>query len=71
LDAIIAQGLEAGGHRGMFLSDDLTTQMGTFVDRLHAPLVRTECERLQGRSRCTAHEGIGSRALMQARWEDP
>jgi nitronate monooxygenase len=28
-DAIIAQGLEAGGHRGMFLSDDLTTQMGT------------------------------------------
>jgi nitronate monooxygenase len=30
-DAIIAQGLEAGGHRGMFLSDDLTTQMGTFA----------------------------------------
>ena len=29
-DAIIAQGLEAGGHRGIFLSDDLTTQMGTF-----------------------------------------
>jgi nitronate monooxygenase len=28
-DAIIAQGLEAGGHRGIFLSDDLTTQMGT------------------------------------------
>jgi nitronate monooxygenase len=28
-DAIIAQGLEAGGHRGMFLSDDLTTQVGT------------------------------------------
>ena len=24
VDAIIAQGLEAGGHRGMFLSDDLT-----------------------------------------------
>ncbi|MGY0633907.1 NAD(P)H-dependent flavin oxidoreductase [Luteimonas sp. A478] len=31
VDAIIAQGLEAGGHRGMFLSDDLTTQAGTFV----------------------------------------
>lgn len=31
VDAIIAQGLEAGGHRGMFLSDDLTTQMGTFA----------------------------------------
>jgi nitronate monooxygenase len=29
-DVIIAQGLEAGGHRGIFLSDDLTTQVGTF-----------------------------------------
>jgi nitronate monooxygenase len=26
---VIAQGVEAGGHRGMFLSDDLTTQVGT------------------------------------------
>jgi nitronate monooxygenase len=31
VDAVIAQGLEAGGHRGMFLSDDLTTQVGTFA----------------------------------------
>jgi nitronate monooxygenase len=31
VDAIIAQGLEAGGHRGMFLSEDLTTQTGTFA----------------------------------------
>jgi nitronate monooxygenase len=31
VDAIVAQGLEAGGHRGMFLSDDLTTQVGTFA----------------------------------------
>jgi len=31
VDAIIAQGLEAGGHRGMFLSDDLSTQQGTFA----------------------------------------
>ena len=31
VDAIIAQGSEAGGHRGMFLSDDLTTQVGTFA----------------------------------------
>jgi nitronate monooxygenase len=31
VDAIIAQGVEAGGHRGMFLSDDLTTQLGTFA----------------------------------------
>jgi nitronate monooxygenase len=31
VDAIIAQGLEAGGHRGCFLSEDLTTQIGTFA----------------------------------------
>src|SRR5258708_6480557 len=31
VDAIITQGLEAGGHRGMFLSEDLTTQVGTFA----------------------------------------
>jgi nitronate monooxygenase len=31
VDAVIAQGLEAGGHRGIFLSDDLTTQVGTFA----------------------------------------
>jgi nitronate monooxygenase len=31
VDAVIAQGLEAGGHRGMFLSDDLSTQMSTFA----------------------------------------
>ena len=30
-DAIIAQGNEAGGHRGMFLTSDLTTQVGTFA----------------------------------------
>lgn len=29
-DAVIAQGLEAGGHRGHFLSDDLSRQQGTF-----------------------------------------
>ena len=31
VDAVIAQGLEAGGHRGMFLTDDLTTQVGTLA----------------------------------------
>src|SRR6266480_773363 len=31
VDAIIAQGLEAGGHRGMFLTEDITTQLGTFA----------------------------------------
>lgn len=30
-DAIIAQGMEAGGHRGIFLSDDLTSQIGTIA----------------------------------------
>ena len=31
VDAIIAQGVEAGGHRGMFLSEDITSQVGTFA----------------------------------------
>jgi nitronate monooxygenase len=31
VDAIIAQGIEAGGHRGMFLSADLSTQLGTMA----------------------------------------
>ncbi len=31
VDVIIAQGLEAGGHRGIFLSDDLNTQIGTLA----------------------------------------
>jgi nitronate monooxygenase len=44
-DAIIAQGLEAGGHRGVFLSDDLTTQVGTLalvpqiVQRVRIPVI--------------------------------
>jgi nitronate monooxygenase len=44
-DAIIAQGAEAGGHRGMFLSDDLATQMGTLalvpqaVDAVGVPVI--------------------------------
>ena len=45
VDAIIAQGVEAGGHRGIFLSDDLTTQVGTFallpqvVRAVHVPVI--------------------------------
>ena len=31
VDAVIAQGLEAGGHRGSFLSADLSLQPGTFA----------------------------------------
>ena len=44
-DAIIAQGLEAGGHRGIFLSDDLSTQVGTMallpqiVARVRVPVI--------------------------------
>lgn len=39
VDAIVAQGAEAGGHRGMFLSDDITTQLGTLA--LVPQIVRT------------------------------
>jgi nitronate monooxygenase len=44
-DAVIAQGLEAGGHRGMFLSDDIATQVGLFallpqiVDAVKVPVI--------------------------------
>lgn len=31
VDAVIAQGAEAGGHRGTFLNDDYSTQPGTFA----------------------------------------
>ena len=30
-DAVIAQGIEAGGHRGIFLNNELATQMGVFA----------------------------------------
>jgi nitronate monooxygenase len=44
-DAIIAQGFEAGGHRGVFLTDDVATQVGTFalvpqvVDAVKVPVI--------------------------------
>ena len=44
-DAVIAQGFEAGGHRGMFLSLDPATQVGTFalvpqvVDAVKIPVI--------------------------------
>jgi nitronate monooxygenase len=44
-DLIVAQGAEAGGHRGIFLSDDISTQAGTFalvpqvVDAVKVPVV--------------------------------
>ena len=45
VDGIIAQGLEAGGHRGSFLSEDLSEQLGTFalvpqvVDAVNVPVI--------------------------------
>ncbi len=45
VDAIIAQGAEAGGHRGMFLSTDIATQIGLFallpqiVDAVSIPVI--------------------------------
>jgi nitronate monooxygenase len=44
-DVIIAQGYEAGGHRGMFLTDNLSTQVGTLalvpqvVDVVNVPVI--------------------------------
>ncbi len=31
VDAVIAQGADAGGHRGMFLTDEVASQVGTFA----------------------------------------
>ena len=45
VDAVIAQGCEAGGHRGIFLGDDIATQAGTFalvpqiVDAVKVPVI--------------------------------
>ena len=45
VDAVIAQGAEAGGHRGMFLTDDVASQIGTFalvpqiVDAVDVPVI--------------------------------
>jgi len=44
-DAIVAQGYEAGGHRGMFLTQDVSTQVGTMalvpqvVDAVRVPVI--------------------------------
>ena len=44
-DAIIAQGAEAGGHRGMFLTEDVSAQIGTMalvpliVDAVRVPVI--------------------------------
>ena len=44
-DAVIAQGYEAGGHQGMFLTDDIAGQVGTMalvpqiVDAVNVPVI--------------------------------
>ena len=44
-DSIVAQGYEAGGHRGMFLTQDVSTQVGTMalvpqiVDAVKVPVI--------------------------------
>ncbi len=45
VDAIVAQGIEAGGHRGMFLETSIASQVGTFalvpqiVDAVRVPVI--------------------------------
>ena len=57
-DAVIAQGAEAGGHRGMFLTTDVTTQAGTialvpqFAHALAVPVI--------------AAGGVADRAAVEA-----
>jgi nitronate monooxygenase len=47
VDVVIAQGAEAGGHRGMFLTDNIAEQVGTFallpqvVDAVKVPVIAT------------------------------
>lgn len=47
VDAIIAQGFEAGGHRGMFLTENIFAQVGTLalvpqiVDAVKVPVIAT------------------------------
>jgi nitronate monooxygenase len=47
VDAVIAQGVEAGGHRGMFLAQDIATQVGTMAlvpqvaDAVDVPVIGT------------------------------
>ncbi len=57
-DIVVAQGYEAGGHRGMFLTDDLASQIGVF------PLVSQLAEVLS--TPLVASGGISSRKDIDA-----
>ena len=67
VDAMIAQGDEAGGHRGMFLTDDLATQVGTFalvpqvVDAVKVPVIAAGAHHRRAR-----HRGGASRSARPA-----
>ena len=57
IDAVIAQGAEAGGHRGMFLTDDVDAQPGLFallpqvVDAVKVPVIAAGESPTDARSR--------------------
>ena len=56
-DAIIAQGFEAGGHRGTFLSDTIATQVGAMAlvpqlaDTVRVPVIAARGHRRWARHR--------------------
>ncbi len=67
-DAVIAQGNEAGGHRGMFMTDDIARQAGTMalvpqvVDAVKVPGDRRRRHRRRARDRGGAGARRGRRA---------
>lgn len=63
-DVIIAQGLEAGGHRGMFLTADLTTQIGTFS--LVEQIVRAVCVPVIAAGGIASAEGVAAAMKLGA-----
>ncbi len=67
-DAIIAQGYEAGGHRGMFLTDDLAAQVGTFalVPQVADAVQGAGHRRRRHRRRPRHRRGAGARRRRRA-----
>src|SRR5262245_40691294 len=80
VDAVIAQGNEAGGHRGLFLTDDtddITTQAGPFalvpqiVDAVKLPVIRAGGMPYAGRIRARSGRGADRHRLsLVPRGED-